>query len=167
MPDRTETCPYCGAEDCEADWVDVGVGEIQCGPYYCEACGACQIGPNDTPRPLTAREAETDWYEPAHAHQTSGPTYQGTPVDHRTARRLHELGLLDRKPDDRYCKPAELGEHILHHYLGRRPGSWTLIDTVTRFNDGRTCHGTHLPGGKVSTTWTPGVGDPYSAQAID
>lgn len=39
----TNNCPYCGTE-CEADWVDVGVGVIQCGPYYCENCGASEIG---------------------------------------------------------------------------------------------------------------------------
>lgn len=31
-------CPKCGAE-CEADFVDNGVGNQQCGPYVCEACG--------------------------------------------------------------------------------------------------------------------------------
>ncbi len=28
-------CPVCGS-DCEADFVDVGVGEIQSGPYVCQ-----------------------------------------------------------------------------------------------------------------------------------
>ena len=30
----SKPCPYCGSE-CEADWVDIGVGMQQCGPYYC------------------------------------------------------------------------------------------------------------------------------------
>lgn len=39
-------CPYCDTP-CEADWVDVGVGYAQCGPYHCELCGASEIGPHD------------------------------------------------------------------------------------------------------------------------
>jgi len=45
-PKPKERCPYCGAMCC-ADFVDIGVGMIQCGPYHCEACGASQIGPYD------------------------------------------------------------------------------------------------------------------------
>jgi hypothetical protein len=37
-------CPYCGTY-CHADWVDVGIGFIQCGPYHCEKCGASEMGP--------------------------------------------------------------------------------------------------------------------------
>lgn len=37
-------CPYCKS-DMEADWVDVGVGMVQCGPYHCFDCGASEIGP--------------------------------------------------------------------------------------------------------------------------
>lgn len=37
-------CPYCNFPmDC--DRVDVGVGEVQCGPYCCGNCGASEIGP--------------------------------------------------------------------------------------------------------------------------
>src|SRR5699024_7440330 len=39
----TEECPYC-KEEMEADWVDVGVGSVQCGPYHCQSCGASEIG---------------------------------------------------------------------------------------------------------------------------
>ena len=42
----TRPCPYCDTP-CEADWVDVGVGHVQCGPFHCEACGASEIGPCD------------------------------------------------------------------------------------------------------------------------
>lgn len=58
-----ERCPYCRALCC-ADFVDVGVGYIQCGPYHCERCGASQIGPNDEPRPLMNIEDECGWYSP-------------------------------------------------------------------------------------------------------
>lgn len=37
-------CPYC-KEQTEADWVDVGIGMIQCGPFHCTSCGASEIGP--------------------------------------------------------------------------------------------------------------------------
>lgn len=59
----TEPCPYCGA-DCDADWVDVGVGMVQCGPYHCLGCKASEIGPHDKPRPLTDLEQQTGWYAP-------------------------------------------------------------------------------------------------------
>lgn len=40
----TKECPYCHKQ-MEADWVDVGVGFVQCGPYHCYSCGASVIGP--------------------------------------------------------------------------------------------------------------------------
>lgn len=58
-----ERCPYCQALCC-ADFVDVGVGYIQCGPFHCESCRASQIGPNDDPRPLSPIEEDTGWYAP-------------------------------------------------------------------------------------------------------
>jgi hypothetical protein len=59
-----ERCPYCTALCC-ADFVDIGVGYQQCGPYHCEACGASEIGPHDDPRPLTKEEEDKGWYGPA------------------------------------------------------------------------------------------------------
>lgn len=38
-----EECPYCNAP-CECEWVDVGVGLQQCGPYHCDQCGAREMG---------------------------------------------------------------------------------------------------------------------------
>ena len=62
-----ERCPYCGALCC-ADFVDIGVGYEQCGPYHCESCGASEIGPYDIPigeyeSRLSKKELETGWYE--------------------------------------------------------------------------------------------------------
>lgn len=62
-PEPKTRCPYCNALCC-ADFVDVGVGMIQCGPYHCESCGASEIGPNDDPRPLDKLEASYGWYGP-------------------------------------------------------------------------------------------------------
>lgn len=40
----SQECPYCKSS-MEADWVDNGVGMVQCGPYHCYDCGASEIGP--------------------------------------------------------------------------------------------------------------------------
>lgn len=37
-------CPKCGGP-CEAEFVDIGVGEQQCGPYHCFECGWTQAVP--------------------------------------------------------------------------------------------------------------------------
>lgn len=59
-------CPYCGA-DCHAEFADVGVGMVQCSPYYCESCGAYEIGPYDGygPEKRSIEENNTGWYEPS------------------------------------------------------------------------------------------------------
>jgi hypothetical protein len=62
-PESRVKCPYCG-EECLADFVDIGVGMIQCGPYWCTACHASEIGPHDEIRPITEIEIETGWYAP-------------------------------------------------------------------------------------------------------
>lgn len=56
-----ECCPYCGALCC-ADFVDIGVGYTQCGPYHCEQCGASQCGPYDKDK--SRRDPKTGWYPP-------------------------------------------------------------------------------------------------------
>lgn len=58
-----ERCPFCKAMCC-ADFVDVGIGLVQCGPFHCEACGGSEIGPHDEPRQLTAQEESAGWYGP-------------------------------------------------------------------------------------------------------
>ncbi len=40
----SKKCPYC-KDSMDADYVDVGVGMVQCGPYHCYTCGASEIGP--------------------------------------------------------------------------------------------------------------------------
>ena len=59
----TENCPYCSMI-CRADFVNIGIGFQQCGPYYCEACKASEIGPYDDARELSDREKLTGWYAP-------------------------------------------------------------------------------------------------------
>lgn len=60
---QTLECPYCDSI-CEADWVDVGVGFVQCGPYHCIHCEASQIGPYDEKRELSEQEKDCGWYAP-------------------------------------------------------------------------------------------------------
>ena len=70
---------------------------MQCGPFVCVACGACEIGPEWDDAKLTDREKKAGWYEPGRQHMTSAPTIMGEVVDHKTAKVLYELGLLDEK----------------------------------------------------------------------
>lgn len=91
----TETCPYCGTQGCEADWVDVEVGFQQCGPYLCENCGASSVGVYDK-NELTEEEKRTGWYRAGKIGSTAN-TFMGVHVDHKTARRLYRRGLLDPK----------------------------------------------------------------------
>lgn len=62
-PEPKERCPYCRALCC-ADFVDVGVGMVQCGPFHCESCGASEIGPHDEERVLSSEERDSGWYGP-------------------------------------------------------------------------------------------------------
>ena len=56
-----EQCPYCGTF-CHADFVDVGIGFVQCGPYHCDNCGASEIGPKTTLDNIL--DNGTGWYPP-------------------------------------------------------------------------------------------------------
>lgn len=94
-------CPYCNLP-VEADWVDVGVGMVQCGPYHCEECGASEIGPErfDDPKwTATDEEKRTGFYKGGRISPKAN-TFQGKPVSHQTAKALYRQGLLDPKPKD-------------------------------------------------------------------
>lgn len=84
-PEPREHCPYCGSE-CEADFCDVGVGFIQCGPYHCEICGASEIGAYDAERPLTPTEKSFGWYAPGSMPGSSANVIGGKIVGHEVAR---------------------------------------------------------------------------------
>lgn len=81
----TENCPYCSAV-CRADFVDIGVGFQQCGPYHCTDCGASEIGPYDEPRDLSADEQTTGWYGPDTLPGSSANVISGKVVSHVQAR---------------------------------------------------------------------------------
>lgn len=134
----TTKCPYCN-NDCEADWVDVGIGMVQCGPYYCDNCGASEIGYYDdigfdrnlfskwhkenyrfeqdqngmfksifigngkekfiipSSAKITQDEWDEGWYKPNSSMGSSVNTFSGKYVDHKTAKELYDLELLDKK----------------------------------------------------------------------
>lgn len=108
-----EACPYC-SELMEADHVDVGVGMVQCGPYYCQTCGASEIGPEMrfedlddeegnyggpgkllNPEDFTEEEIKVGYYRNKISPYAN--TAGGVLVDHVTAKQLYNNGLLDEK----------------------------------------------------------------------
>lgn len=89
-------CPYCQYEHCEADFCDVGVGLIQCGPYYCPVCKASEISSLDT-RILSEKEKETGWFEPGKPVSDVANTVNGKLVNHKEAKEYYNIGLLDVK----------------------------------------------------------------------
>lgn len=93
-------CPYCGFDSCEADHCDVGIGMVQCGPYYCPQCEASEISSLDK-RELTAREKETGWFQPGSPVSDVANTVNGQLVNHKEAKQAYDIGLLDVKKYDR------------------------------------------------------------------
>lgn len=84
-----ESCPYCGAK-CDADFVDIGVGFTQCGPYHCEICGASEIGPYDKDRPLSEQENKTGWYGPGQEPGSSANVVHGKIVSHQVMKETYQ-----------------------------------------------------------------------------
>ncbi|HTP77729.1 MAG TPA: hypothetical protein VMJ73_12200 [Rhizomicrobium sp.] len=84
----TENCPYCGTP-CDADFVDIGVGYQQCGPFHCDQCGASEIGPNDEERELTDAERQSGWYAPNSEPGSSANVIGGKFVSHQVMRKAY------------------------------------------------------------------------------
>lgn len=84
----TENCPYCKTP-CDADFVDIGVGMQQCGPFHCEQCGASEIGPYDNDRPLSDAEKATGWYAPGKEPGSSANMIGGKIVSHRVMKKAY------------------------------------------------------------------------------
>lgn len=89
-------CPYCGFP-CSADYVDVGVGMQQCGPYFCQACKACQHHPEDS-EPTDDAGIITGWHLPGAPISRHNNTVDGILVGHREAKAAYNRGRLDEKP---------------------------------------------------------------------
>jgi len=83
-------CPYCG-EDTWAEWCDVGVGHVQCGPYHCLSCHASEIGPHDKEdRELTSEEKRTGWYAPGAEPGSSANVIDGKIVTTKEMETVYE-----------------------------------------------------------------------------
>ena len=89
-PFGKQNCPYCENPDCYADWVDVGVGYVQCGPFYCTKCNASEIGTYDEDRALTEREEKTGWYEPGSIPGSSANVINGQIVSQSTMKAVYQ-----------------------------------------------------------------------------
>lgn len=99
-----QKCPYCG-HPCEADFVDIGVGYTQCGPYHCESCGASEIGPYDKARDLTEQENKSGWYAPDSEPGSSANVIGGKIVSHRAMKEVYREKFVNN-PD--YDKPGHV-----------------------------------------------------------
>lgn len=89
-----EACPYCDSM-CDADWVDVGVGYVQCGPFHCQQCGASEIGGHDEPRELSDREKSTGWYAPNSEPGSSANVIGGKIVSAEVMRAEYRREFVD------------------------------------------------------------------------
>lgn len=103
---HVERCPYCG-HPCEADYVDVGVGMVQCGPFHCDNCLASEIGPNDKPRELSDVEERTGWYAPNSEPGSSANVIGGKIVSANAMRSVYREAFVNN-PD--YWKPGAVDE---------------------------------------------------------
>lgn len=97
----TRECPYC-RHRCSADFVDIGVGMQQCGPYHC-GCGASEIGAFDAERDLSAREKETGWYEPGHPPSDKANVIEGRVVSSEEMRAAYRAEFIG---NPRYDEPG-------------------------------------------------------------
>lgn len=101
------TCPYCGDEHCEADWVDVGVGFVQAGPFHCYACGATEIGSYDSSSP-SETERNVGWYVPNSPNLPDTiSTINGEFIDADTALAMYRRGAVDKVPFKLTATPAQ------------------------------------------------------------
>jgi hypothetical protein len=89
----TEVCPYCGTI-CRADFVDIGVGMQQCGPYHCDECGASESGPYDADRPLSDSEKAAGWYAPGKEPGSSANVIHGRVVGYVQARDTYRAEFI-------------------------------------------------------------------------
>lgn len=87
-------CPYCSTP-CNADFVDVGIGMMQCGPYHCTRCQASEIGPNDESRQLSADEERTGWYAPGAEPGSSANVVGGAIVSAEGMRRVYREEFIN------------------------------------------------------------------------
>lgn len=54
-------CPWCGGTNTEQDMIDIGVGEIPCGPMGCMDCGA-YIPTSEQAQIIEPKLLRNGWY---------------------------------------------------------------------------------------------------------
>ena len=91
----TMPCPYCQFP-MEADWVDVGVGMVQCGPYHCENCNASQIGPeyDEVMHTLSEQEKKTGFY--TNRISPLANQHNGKPISHKQADAIYRAEYFEK-----------------------------------------------------------------------
>lgn len=122
---KTMNCPYCGLE-CEADWCDVGVGLVQCGPFHC-SCGASEIGPHDEERPLSAEEVNTGWYAPGSPPGSSANMLNGQIVSAKDMKDAY-TSAWEGNPD--YHVPGAVDRWYAQH---RKPETMSKISAALKY----------------------------------
>lgn len=63
--DRKIRCPFCGSDQVDAEFVDVGVGGsgMQVTPYHCLDCDAEQMNPDADRQNADADESAAGWWK--------------------------------------------------------------------------------------------------------
>lgn len=93
-------CPWCGDDACEADWCDVDVGYVQCGPFHCQACGASEMAEYDVGPERTVLENHYGWFKPGSKPSPYANTVDGKLVSHTEAKQAYVEQRLDLKPGE-------------------------------------------------------------------
>jgi hypothetical protein len=55
-------CPFCG-DSCDAEYVDVGVGQQQVTPFYCYTCQASEVSSYQDMSELSELERFVGWHQ--------------------------------------------------------------------------------------------------------
>lgn len=117
----TEKCPYC-REVCYADFIDIGVGMTQCGPYYCEGCGATEIGSYDNRSGMTEIERKLGWWSPEHGPGSSANVIGGKVVGHAEMLDAYRTAFVNNPI---YDEPGVV-QQWFQDVRGSKPGQETI-----------------------------------------
>lgn len=104
-------CPWCGSTNVEADWVDIGVGSEQAGPYMCHNCQSTQLYEEDY-KEASQEEKEKGWW-------------QGRYVDEALKERnKNNMLILAISDDHSFRKDREIEVHRIQFPFEVEAGYW-------------------------------------------
>lgn len=105
-------CPWCGSTNVEADWVDIGVGSEQAGPYMCHDCQSTQMNPyhEEDNKNATQEELDMGWWK-------------GVYVDEVLEEREKQM-LLAISDDHSFRKDREIEVHKIQFPFEVEAGYW-------------------------------------------